>query len=146
MLPARPMKHLLFCSPLPKGEGVKQALAWNREQLLDLRMLWEQRQQRQIDKGLIPMTQPPTMISDAVLAVGNSENTAMVTPPSFQTHHSTYPQTPLESQCQDPFRPTAWQDLTSVMCRPRRWQLACYVTAGTFTQRGFSLDWSVTKQ
>jgi hypothetical protein len=21
----------------------------------------------------------------------------------------------------------------------------CYVTAGTFTQRGFSLDWSVTK-
>jgi hypothetical protein len=23
--------------------------------------------------------------------------------------------------------------------------IACYVTAGTFTRRGFSLDWSVTK-
>jgi hypothetical protein len=34
---------LLFRSPLPKGEGVKQALAWNQEQLLDLRQLWEQR-------------------------------------------------------------------------------------------------------
>jgi hypothetical protein len=37
----RPAKCLLFRSPLPKGEGVKQALAWNREQLLDLRRLWE---------------------------------------------------------------------------------------------------------
>jgi hypothetical protein len=34
---AKPAKCLLFRSPLPKGEGVKQALAWNREQLLDLR-------------------------------------------------------------------------------------------------------------
>jgi hypothetical protein len=38
---ARPTKQLLFRSPLPKGKGVKQALAWNREQLLDLRRLWE---------------------------------------------------------------------------------------------------------
>jgi hypothetical protein len=42
----RPAKRLLFRSPLPKGEGVKQALAWNREQLLDLRRLWELRRQR----------------------------------------------------------------------------------------------------
>jgi hypothetical protein len=41
MLLARPAKHLLFRSPLPKGKGVKQALAWNQEQLLDLRRLWE---------------------------------------------------------------------------------------------------------
>jgi hypothetical protein len=40
------MKHLLFRSPLPKGKGVKQVLAWNREQLLDLRRLWELRRQR----------------------------------------------------------------------------------------------------
>jgi hypothetical protein len=38
-------KHLLFRSPLPKGKGIKQALAWNREQLLDLRRLWELRRQ-----------------------------------------------------------------------------------------------------
>jgi hypothetical protein len=37
----KPTKRLLFRSPLPKGEGIKQALAWNREQLLDLRRLWE---------------------------------------------------------------------------------------------------------
>jgi hypothetical protein len=39
----KPTKHLLFRSPLPKGEGIKQALAWNREQLVDLRRLWELR-------------------------------------------------------------------------------------------------------
>jgi hypothetical protein len=65
----RPTKCLLFCSPLPKGEGVKQALAWNREQLVDLRRLWELRRQRHVDRGLIPMTWPPMMISDDVLAV-----------------------------------------------------------------------------
>jgi hypothetical protein len=108
VLPSKPAKCLLFRSPLPKGKGIKQALAWNREQLLDLQTLWEQQQQRCIDKGLIPMTQPLTMISDAALTVGNSKNIAMATLHSFQTPHSTYPQTPLESQCQDPFRPMAW--------------------------------------
>jgi hypothetical protein len=90
-LPTKPVKHLLFRSPLPKGEGVKQALAWNREQLLDLRRLWELWRQRRIDQGQIPMTHPPTMISDAVLAVGSNENTVMATPLSSQTHHSTSP-------------------------------------------------------
>jgi hypothetical protein len=104
----RPTKCLLFRSPLPKGKGIKQALAWNQEQLVDLRRLWELRRQRRLDQGLIPMTHLPTMISDNALAVGNSENTATDTPPSFQTHHSTSPLTPLESQCQDPFRPMAW--------------------------------------
>jgi hypothetical protein len=70
------------------------------------------------------MTHPPTMISDTALAVGNSKNTATDIPHSFLTRHSTSPQTPLESQCQDPFQLTAWHDLTSVMCRPRHWQLA----------------------
>jgi hypothetical protein len=119
----KPTKHLLFHLPLPKGEGIKQALAWNREQLVDLRRLWELRRQRRLDQGLIPMTQPPTMISDDALAVGNSENIATDILPSFQTLHSTSPLTPLESQCQDPFRPTAWQDFTSVVRRPRCWQL-----------------------
>jgi hypothetical protein len=104
----KPTKCLLFRSPLPKGEGIKQALAWNREQLVDLRCLWELRRQRCLDQGLIPMTRPPTMISDDALAVGNSENIATDTPLSFQTLHSTSPLTPLESQCQDLFRPTAW--------------------------------------
>jgi hypothetical protein len=94
------MKRLLFRSPLPKGEGVKQALAWNREQLLDLRQLWEQRRQQRIRRGLIPMTHPPTMISDAALAVGNNENTAMATLLSSQTPPSTSQLTPLESHCQ----------------------------------------------
>jgi hypothetical protein len=83
-------------------------LAWNWEQLLDLWRLWELQQQQRIDNGLLPMTQPPTMTSDAALAVGSNKNTATDTPPSFQTPLSTFPQTHLESQCQDPFRPTAW--------------------------------------
>jgi hypothetical protein len=107
-----------------KGEGVRQALAWNREQLVDLRHLWELRQQRCFDQGLIPMTCLPMMISDTALAVGNNENTAMGTPLLSQTPHSISPLTPLESHCQDPFRPTAWRDLTSGVRRPRRWQLA----------------------
>jgi hypothetical protein len=37
VLQTKPTKQLLFRSPLPKGEGIKQALAWNQEQLLDLR-------------------------------------------------------------------------------------------------------------
>jgi hypothetical protein len=69
------------------------------------------------------MTQLPMMISDTALAVENSKNIVTPTPPSFQTPLSTFPQTPLESQCQDPFRPTAWQDLTSVVHRPQRWLL-----------------------
>jgi hypothetical protein len=130
----KPTKCLLFRSPLPKGEGIKRALAWNREQLVDLCHRWELRRQRRINQGLIPMTHPPTMISDSALAVGNSENTATDTPPSFLTPHSTSLLTPLESQCQDPFRPTAWQDLTSVVRGPRRWQLALS-TASTKTTK-----------
>jgi hypothetical protein len=130
----KPTKCLLFLSPLPKGEGIKQALAWNREQLVDLRHLWELRRQRHLDQGLIPMTRPLTMISDDALAVGNSENTATDTPPSFQTPHSTSLLTPLGSQCQDPFRPTAWRDLTSVVRRPQRWQLASSIASTKTTK------------
>jgi hypothetical protein len=63
------------------------------------------------------------MISDAVLDAENNANTATDTPPSSQTHHSTSPQPNLESQCQDLFRPTAWQGLTSIVRKPQRWQL-----------------------
>jgi hypothetical protein len=80
------------------------------------------------------MTHPPMMISDTALAVGNSENTVMVTPPSSQTHHSTSCLTPLESHCQDPFRPTVWRDLTSVVQRPWRWQLASPPVSGKTTK------------
>jgi hypothetical protein len=101
----RPTTRLLFRSPLPKGEAVRQALAWNREQLLDLRRLWEQRRQQRINRGLIPMTHPPTMISDPALGVESKENTATATLPSFQTLPSTSHLTPLESHCQDPVPP-----------------------------------------
>jgi hypothetical protein len=117
----KPTKCLLFRSPLPKGEGVKQALAWNREQLLDLRRLWELRRQHRVSARLIPMTQPPPMISDSALGVENRINTVTAIPPSSQTPLST---SPLDSQCRPPFQPTVWRDLTSVMCRPWRWQVA----------------------
>jgi hypothetical protein len=120
-LMTKPAKHLLFCSPLPKGEGVKQALAWNREQLLDLRRLWELCCQHQISNRLIPMAHPPHMISDSALGVENRINTATAIPPLSQTPLLT---SPLESQCGPPFQPTAWCDLTSVMRRPRHWQVA----------------------
>jgi hypothetical protein len=100
--------HRHVTSPLPKGEGVKQALAWNREQLLDLRRLWELRRQRRIEAGLIPMAQPPSMISDNALDVENKINTAMGTLQSSLIHPSTSHLPNLESQCSDPFRPTAW--------------------------------------
>jgi hypothetical protein len=80
------------------------------------------------------MTRPPTMISDNALTVGSNENTATAILHSSQTHHSTSPLTLLESQCQDPFHPTAWRDLTSVVRRPRRWQLALS-TASTKTTK-----------
>jgi hypothetical protein len=117
----KPAKHLLFRSPLPKGEGVKQALAWNQEQLLDLRRLWELRRQHRISNGLIPMSRPPHMISDSALGVENRISTAMAIPPLSQTPLLT---SPLESQCRPPFQPTVWRDLTSVVRRPRRWQVA----------------------
>jgi hypothetical protein len=103
--PNKPTKCLLFCSPLLKGEGIKQVLAWNWEQLLDLRQLWELCQQQHIKNGLIPMAWPPLMISDDVLDVENRINTAMGTPPSSQTPRST---SLLDSQCGPPFSPTAW--------------------------------------
>jgi hypothetical protein len=80
------------------------------------------------------MTHLLTMISDAALAVGNSENTVTDTPHSSPIHHSTSPQTPLESHCRDPFQPTAWRDLTSVVCRPRRWQLTLSTVSSKTTK------------
>jgi hypothetical protein len=68
---SKPLKHLLFRSPLLKGEEIKQALAWNWEQLLDLRRLWELQRQQRINNGLLPMARPPQMISDAVLDAEN---------------------------------------------------------------------------
>jgi hypothetical protein len=119
----RSTKCLMFHSPLPKGEGIKQALAWNQEQLLDLRRLWELRRQRQINNGLIPMARPPTLISDDALDAENKINIAMGTLPSSPIHHSTSPLPNLESQCSDPFRPMAWRGLTSIVRKPQRWQL-----------------------
>jgi hypothetical protein len=66
------------------------------------------------------MTHPPTTISDAALGVVNKENTAMVTPPLSPILPST---SHLESQCNDPFQPTVWHDLTSIVHRPQRWQI-----------------------
>jgi N-acetyl-beta-hexosaminidase len=80
------------------------------------------------------------MISDNVLAVGNSENTATDTPPSFPILPSTSLLTPLESQCQDPFCPTAWRDLTSVVRRPRHWQLASSTVSVTVSPSPQSKD------
>jgi hypothetical protein len=60
------------------------------------------------------------MISDAVLGVVNNENTATVTPWLSPILPST---SPLESQCRDPFRPMAWRNLTSIVCRPQHWQV-----------------------
>jgi hypothetical protein len=70
-----------------------------------------------------PMTQPPTMISDAVLDVENSMSIATDIPPSSQIHPSTSCQPNLELQCQDPFRPTVWRGLTSIVRKPQHWQL-----------------------
>jgi hypothetical protein len=131
MLLIRPLKHLLFHSPLPEGEAMKQARSWHRAQLLDLRRLWELRRQHRISAGLIPMTQPPTMISDAVLGVENPASTVTATPPSSLTPLLT---SPLESQCGPPFQPTAWRDLTSVVRRPRCWQLASLTVSSKTTK------------
>jgi hypothetical protein len=120
---ARPTKRLLFRSPLLKGEGVKQALAWNREQLLDLRRLWELRRQRRIETGLIPMARPPSMISDDALDAENKINIAMGTLQSSPIHPSTSHLPNLKFQCSDLFRPTVWRGLTSIVRRPQRWQL-----------------------
>jgi hypothetical protein len=50
-------------------------------------------------------------------------STVMGTPPSSQIHPSTSPHPNLELQCQDPFWPTAWRGLTSIVRKPQRWQL-----------------------
>jgi hypothetical protein len=123
MSQTKPTKCLLFCSPLLKGEGITQALAWNHEHLLDLRQLWELCQQCHISAGLLPMTQPPTMISNSVLSVENRISTATVTPPSSQIPHLTSPQPSLKSQFKEPFQPTAWQGLTSIVHKPQCWQV-----------------------
>jgi hypothetical protein len=80
------------------------------------------------------MTHPPTMISDDALAAASNENIATGIPHLSQTHHSNSPLIPLESHCQDPFRPTVWQDLTSVVRRPRRWQLASSTASSKTTK------------
>jgi hypothetical protein len=117
------LKHLLFHSPLPEGEAMKQARSWHRAQLLDLQRLWELCRQCRISAGLIPMAQPPTAISDAALDVENNSSTVTATPHLFQTPLSTSPQPNLKFHHKEAFRPTAWCDLTSIVCRPQRWQV-----------------------
>jgi hypothetical protein len=92
--PTKPLKRLLFHSPLLEGEAMKEARSWHQAQLLDLRHCWELRRQHRISAGLLPMTQPPTMISDAVLGVENHKNTATGTLPSSLTPLSTSPLNP----------------------------------------------------
>jgi hypothetical protein len=70
------------------------------------------------------MARPPPLISDDALDVENRTSIAMGTLLSSPTHRSTSPLPNLESQCSDPFRPTAWRGLTSIVHKPRRWQLA----------------------
>jgi hypothetical protein len=125
---SKPLKRLLFHSPLLKGEGIKQALAWNREQLLDLRRLWELRRQQRLDAGLIPMARPPHMISDNALGVENRTSIATDTPPSSLTRPST---SPLDSHCGPPFSPTAWRGLTSIVRKPQRWQITSSMPSKT---------------
>jgi hypothetical protein len=119
----KPPKCLLFRSPLPEGEALKQARSWHRAQLLDLGKLWELRRQRRIAARLIPMARPPTAISDDVLDVENNSSIVTGTPPLFPIPLSTSPQHNLEFQHKEPFWPTAWHNLTSIVCRPQRWQL-----------------------
>jgi hypothetical protein len=69
------------------------------------------------------MTQPLTAISDAVLDVENNNSIAMGIPLSFLTPLSTSPQPNLKSQCRDPFWPTVWHKLTSIVCKPQHWQV-----------------------
>jgi hypothetical protein len=74
------------------------------------------------------MTHPPHMISDSVLGVENRTSTVMAIPPLSQIPLST---SPLESQCRPPFQLTAWHNLTSVVRKPRRWQ----VTSSTLSTK-----------
>jgi hypothetical protein len=69
------------------------------------------------------MTQPPTMISDSALGVENRTSIAMATPPSSQIPRSISPQPSLESQLKEPFQPTTWQGLTSIVHKPQCWQV-----------------------
>jgi hypothetical protein len=71
------------------------------------------------------------MISDAALDMENRTSTATAIPPSSLTHLLTSPQPSLESQCSDPFRPTTLRGLTSIVCRPQRWQLASSMPSKT---------------
>jgi hypothetical protein len=127
-------KCLLFRSPLPEGEAMKQAQSWHRAQLLDLRKLWELRRQRRIAARLIPMAWPPTAISDDVLDVENNSSIVTGTPPLFPTPLSTSPQHNLEFQHKEPFQPTAWRNLTSIVCRPQRWQLDSLIPSSKTTK------------
>jgi hypothetical protein len=80
------------------------------------------------------MTRLPTMISDDALAVENNENTATAIPPSSQTPLSTSPRLSLDSQCKEPFRPTAWRDLTSIVRRPQHWQVDSWMPSSKTTK------------
>jgi hypothetical protein len=77
---------------------------------------------------------------------GNSKNTVMDTLPSSQTPLSNSLQTPLESQCQDPFCLTAWQDLTSVVRRPWHWQLASSTVLSKTTKIPLRFCWPTTME
>jgi hypothetical protein len=112
---SRPVACISFYFPFPLFLGLHRTRT--------RRLVSPQRRQRQISAGLIPMAQPPTMISDTVLNVENNNSTATGIPHSFPILLLTSPQPNLESHHKEPFRPTTWRDLTSIVHRPQRWQV-----------------------
>jgi hypothetical protein len=114
--------HMKFQSPLPQSLGMKTARAWHQEHLALVRQRFDEKNRRRIAAGHIPVRHP-YLTTHTAPSAPDQENTATAIPP-LRTQHSPsqHPQHPYLSQLQ-PFRPTEWRHLTSIVRKPRRWQL-----------------------
>jgi hypothetical protein len=114
--------HMKFLSPLLQLLGMQTVQAWHQEHLAMVQKKFNKKNQRHIAAGHIPIHHP-YLTSHTAPSVTDLENTATDTQtPASQHSQSQCCQHPYLSQLQL-FQPTEWQHLTSIMSKPRHWQL-----------------------
>jgi hypothetical protein len=119
-LPSKPRKlSMRFRSPMKQSLGMLTASAWHREQLLEACRKLDLRNRSRLSKGMIPVQSPLTTMTTlaSVPSVPANEPTAFAHLTPRIRHHHPY-LSPL-----DPHHPGAWDKLSSIMSKQRRWSL-----------------------
>ena len=116
-----PKVTLRLQSPDTQSLGMRTALAWHREQLLEARLMQDQKNRQRMEDGMRPVRQLTTC-SHALEGADPSSTVMDMTPPRLRRQLRR--QHPYQSDL-DPYHPQAWQRLISAVRTPSCWSISC---------------------